>query len=239
METTTLRMSYGLFTRRLPEIQALLRAGDVDKAAVIYKELDVQMTSEDIAKEIEFIHRVDAARKKEAGTEDNPWEWLVRHALFYNWEDDEEEFHGPYEWSYPRLKEDIVDSVAARDRSVPIKDIEFAFDVLVEQGLFFTVHPGVFAEPCYYCSYDPDFLLEIPELSRYAPEWRALQERLDQEYDSGTWRSTGLCWGQGSQASENPLYLCVGSSCCRFRDGAPACQHNLPFNPLILPARVD
>ena len=239
MKTTALRTSSGIIDSHLPEIQALLRAGDIDKAVVLYKEVGGFMASEDIAKEVEFIHRVDAARKKEAGTEHNAWEWLVLVALGLDWEEDEEKFNGPYEWLYPMLKEDIVGMAAPFCRSIPIKDLEFAFDVLVEQGLFFTVHPGVFAEACYYCSYDPDFPLEIPEYSRYAPKWRALQKKFDRKYDSGTWRSTGVCWGQGSLASETPLKLCVGSCCCRFLSGEPACQHNLPFNPLILPARVD
>jgi len=235
MITTTLRISSGIMSSRLPEIQALLRSGDVDKAIFICTELRIDMTTEDIAKEIGFIQRVDAARKKKAGKEHNAWESLVLFAMGVGWEQ-EEKFYGPYEWNHPMRRGDIL-SWGTYLYGGPKEDLELAFDVLVEQGLFFTVHPGVFAEACYYCEYDPDFVLEIPGYEKFAPRWKALQKKLDRKFDHRTWRTTGLCWGGGSQGpSELPLYICVGSSCCRFLAGEPTCQHKLPFNPLILPA---
>jgi len=237
MKTTTFRNYYCTPSDRLVEIQTLLRSGDVGKAVVLGNEIGIEMTNEEIATEIEFLRRVEAARKKETGAEHSAWEWLVLAALGLYWEV-EEEFHGPYEWNHPMIKKAIVDMASFFDSSGQKKDFELAFDVLVEQGLFFEVHPGVFAEACYYCEYDPDFLREIPGFEQYVPEWSALQEALDKKFELRTWRATGLCWGGGSQGpSELPLYICVGSSCCRFRDGDPVCQHELPFNPIILPAK--
>lgn len=190
---------------------------------------------EGIAKEREFIRRLDTARTRPSKDEYSAWEALVLWALGVGmWDDD---FHGAWEMPSPMPRGQIL-SEAADYYTGPASDLELAFDVLVEQELFFTVHPGVFAEPCYYCSYDADLLKLIDGFQQYAPAWEERCEEFDQKFDYRTWRNAGLCWGGGSQGpSDLPLYVCVGSSCCWFRDGEPKCVHELPFNPLILPPR--
>lgn len=236
MKTTTLKSDYLIPSERLIEIQRELISGDEGKAVLLGNKLGIEMTNEVIATEIEFLCQLESARKKKAFSEYSAWEWLILVALGLDWEQDEDEFHGPYEWNSPMLKKSIVDMASGFYSPGPREDVELAFDVLVEQGLFFQAHPGVFADACYYCEYDSDFLCEIPEFERYMPQWQALQKKLDMKFDLRTWRTTGLCRGGGSQGtSELPLSICVGSSCCRFREGDSVCQHELPFNPMILP----
>ena len=236
MKTTTLKCDYLIPSKRLIEIQMKLISGDEAKAVLLGNKLGIEMTNKVIATEIEFLRQLEASRKKPVFSEYSAWEWLILVALGLDWEEDEDEFHGPYEWNSPMQKKSIVGMASRFYSPGPTEDLELAFDVLVEQGLFFQVHPGVFADACYYCEYDADFLREIPGFERYAPQWQAFQEKLDRKFDLRTWRTTGLCWGGGSQGtSELPLSICVGSSCCRFREGDSVCQHELAFNPMILP----
>jgi hypothetical protein len=118
----------------------------------------------------------------------------------------------------------------------PREDLEAAFRGLLAQGLFFEVHPGVFAEPVYCCGYDQDFLAELPEDAperregeKFWPRWN----RYHVEHTAG-WQSAGLCMGQGSQSGGSERFgVCLGTSCCSF-DGGEACTWELEFNPALL-----
>lgn len=69
MKTTTLRNDYPTPSDCLTKIQRLLRSGDVSKAVVLGNKIGIEMTNEEIATEIEFLRRLEAARKKASGAE--------------------------------------------------------------------------------------------------------------------------------------------------------------------------
>jgi hypothetical protein len=105
-----------------------------------------------------------------------------------------------------------------------------AFEELTQEGLFFEIHHGLFDPPCYYCSFDSDFLREIADGPEHVDFWKDLTDRYDQEHGLKTWRRLGLCAGQGSQGpSDAPWGPCLGASCCWFMDGTERCNHDLRF----------
>lgn len=116
--------------------------------------------------------------------------------------------------------------------------IEVAFRGLIAEGLFFEVHLGVFAEPCYFCSYDPEFLDELPEAKRHAKSWRQFRKYHDRA--SRGWKQAGLCWGQGREGglSDGEIGLCLATSCCCFaQHPEKECAHELRYAPHLLPIR--
>jgi hypothetical protein len=104
------------------------------------------------------------------------------------------------------------------------------FSQLIDEGLFFEVHHGVFDPPVYYCSLDPAFLKELPAEEEALDTWKRMRERYDVQYGDSTWRAFGLCAGQGSEGpSDGPWGPCLGASCCRFEEGFLECMHDLRF----------
>ena len=119
----------------------------------------------------------------------------------------------------------------------PSVHLECAFTALELEGRFFEVHPVVFSPAVYYCSFDPDFLQELPDSSQYYEMWGAFVDEYDEEYGI-TWRRAGLCAGQGSQGPSGARWgPCLGTSCSWFQDGEESCNHELPFNRAAL--RID
>jgi len=153
-----------------------------------------------------------------------------RQALIYaaaeGWQGDD-----PSPWISPAAVGDIL-AWAKSHISGQTQDEDFssAFDELVLEGLFFEIHQGLFDPPCYYCSFDTDFLKEIPDGSQWVDFWDDWVQRYDEEHGFKTWRRMGLCAGQGSQGpSDAPWGPCLGPSCCWFEDGDEQCNHELRF----------
>jgi hypothetical protein len=151
-----------------------------------------------------------------------------RQALIYaaltGWKGDE-----PNPWFCPVAINDLL-AWAGSYHPEPVDSLPRAFEELVLEGLFFEICRGLFDPPCYYCSFDSRFLEELPDGPEYVDYWRSLVDDYDEEYGRSTWRSLGLCAGQGSQGpSDSPWGPCLGASCCWFVDGDERCNHDLRF----------
>ena len=154
-----------------------------------------------------------------------------RQALIYaaaeGWKGD-----GPSPWISPVANDDILAwaeshlSSSTHNRQVLLS----AFEKLIQERLFFEIHKGLFNSPSFYCSFDANFLKEIPDGEEYADFWNDCVQRYDEEYGFKTWRILGLCAGQGSQGpSDAPWGPCLGSSCGWFEDNKEHCNHGLRF----------
>jgi hypothetical protein len=132
-------------------------------------------------------------------------------------------------WHCPATEETII-AMAKSHAGPNTVDFPAVFQDLVDDGLFFEVHHGVFDPPVYYCSYDPDFLEEINGSPEDKSAWKAICEENDEVYGISTWRSLGLCAGQGSEGPSDARWgPCLGTSCCCFEDGSEECTHELTF----------
>lgn len=154
-----------------------------------------------------------------------------RQALIYaaaeGWKGD-----GPSPWISPVANNDILAWAESHLSSSTYNHqiLLSAFEKLIQEGLFFEIHKGLYNPPCLYCSFDTNFLKEIPDGEKYADFWNDCVQRYDEEYGSKTWRRLGLCAGQGSQGpSDAPWGPCLGSSCCWFEDNKEYCNHELRF----------
>ena len=119
--------------------------------------------------------------------------------------------------SWPETRDLIIDfgnSFYKGDK----EELEKAFNELVNEGLYFQVHPEVFMEPTYYCSLDIKFLKEIPDGDKYAEFWGHWSDQFDKDHGDD-WRRNGLCnWR-----------LCGGANCYDYKEGKDKCQHELRF----------
>lgn len=109
-----------------------------------------------------------------------------------------------------------------------------ALQILVVEGLFFEVQHGLFEEPAYYCSYDARFLPELPQGDSPNMSWNGLAVAMDDRFGPSTWRSLGLCSGQGR--TDGWLGPCLGTACPQIKGSSQRCLHGLVFaEGLIVP----
>jgi hypothetical protein len=135
-------------------------------------------------------------------------------------------------WQSPIDLDTILDWAQSHmDSVVEIKELESEFRLLEKQGLFFLVHPDVFIEPVYYCSYDELFLSETFPDSQPDPFaiWMEWKEEYDEDYGQ-IWRQSGLCLGQGSQGYSTRSGPCLGKECTWYKDNKPGCNWGLEFS---------
>ena len=153
-----------------------------------------------------------------------------RQALIYaalvGWKGDE-----PSPWFCPVAIDDILAWAKSHFQGTK-ESLITAFKELETEGLFFEIHKGVFDPPCYFCSYKTHFLNEISDGKANIDYWDGVSEDYDEKYGLKTWRTMGLCAGQGSQGpSDAPWGPCLGYSCCWFEEGDKKCNHELLFSP--------
>jgi len=140
-------------------------------------------------------------------------------------------------WPSPAEKQTIL-AWAQFYGSFPEAELQTEFDRLVDEGLFFRVHADAFEQPCYYCSYDSRFIMELlrfdigcadPAKGETALEfWMRFPKELDAEFGA-EWRNQGMCKGQGSQGSW-PWGPCLGRECCCLSEDKEArCTWDLKF----------
>jgi hypothetical protein len=168
-----------------------------------------------------------ALTNNSAENRDEPAIVTPRQALIYaalvGWHGDE-----PCPWISPISIEDILAWAKSHFHGT-IDSLIPSFKELEVEGLFFEIHKGLFDPACYFCSYKTDFLIEIPDGEDYTDYWDGFSEDYDEQYGFKTWRTLGLCAGQGSQGpSDTPWGPCLGSSCCWFEDNGE-CNHGLKF----------
>lgn len=230
---SVLRFSVPGLALALPGIHSLLRANQEVQAALVLETLSEGALTlagclEEVRREARFLAAVDTAQaiglsRSKFGL--TPRQALIYAALFGPLGD------VPHGW-YSPVEESTLIAWGVSHYGGPREDLLVALPALVSQGLFFEVHPGVFAERCYYCTCDPDFLRELPHgggmISR--GEWLVFTAFHDRQ--SHGWRSAGLCCIKGRQGEHRPEGLCLGTSCCSFDYYAQErCSLGLRFNP--------
>lgn len=234
MDKTTVHCHSLAFDGQLADFQDLVRAGKTDRAVRLLagvSKMSSDWAQREVEREADFLRTLDAsysigAERSRSGL--NPRQALIMAALV-GWCGDK-----PCSWQSPVDRSTLL-AWAESHYQGPAADLEIALDALVLQGLFFDIHPAVFASTCYYCSFDSEFLAEVPHEAEDANFWSSLSEDYNEEYGF-TWLKTGLCAGQGSQGpSDAPWGPCVGSSCVCFRSGAERCNWGLQYNPGIKP----
>jgi len=152
---------------------------------------------------------------------------------------------GPSAWDHPADRETLFDWAKSHYNG-PKANLAVAFEALIIQELFFEIHPQVFATPHYYCTYDTEFLKEIPPeimpkgMRSQSSEddgdgndlghslWDDWRTEFNEEYGS-EWLKAGVCAGQGSQSGESSWGPCKGDKCCWYVDGDELCNHHLEF----------
>ena len=154
-----------------------------------------------------------------------------RQAFIYSalegWKND-----GPNPWHNPISIDTILAWAESHLSGITETNLLLSeFEKLTLEGLFFEVHHGLFDPACYFCSYDPNFLKEIPDGTEHITYWETLTEDYDENYGFSTWRNLGLCGGQGSQGpSGSPWGPCLGTSCCAFENAVEDCTQGLHFS---------
>jgi hypothetical protein len=149
------------------------------------------------------------------------------HAALCGWNGD---LIGP--WPSPANEELILSrGYSFCNTKATAKDLRPDFMALVEEGLFFRVHPDIFESPCYYCSYDVKFIEEILDTNHFditeaIDFWDYFPEECDEDYTT-IWRTMGLCSSQGSQTTI--WGTCLGKECCTFKYGNSECIWDLKF----------
>jgi hypothetical protein len=220
-------------SENLAELHALIRAGREGEAEALYSRcmsgMREEFYREEIRQEAAFLKLIDASRS--FGTEDskrgmNPRQALISAALT-GWYGDE-----PTSWPAPAERTTLL-AWADSHYQGPEERLSLALESLVAERLFFEVHPGVFAEPCYFCSYDPEFLTELPGGEDHREMWEKFRAYHDQH--SHGWHSAGLCEGQGSQGYSELVGVCLGSNCCCYKDTVNArCPRDLQYSPQLV-----
>lgn len=232
--TSVLRVGTHDLYKNLPALQTLIRHGPEAEAVALFQELTGGMMKEEygleeIRRESAFLKLVDAS--KALGSEASKRKLTPRQSLISaalgGWYGDEVN-----SWASPVARSDFL-AWGESHYLGPKDHLEVAFRGLEAEGLFFEVHPGVFEGPCYFCSYDPEFLEELPDGGgmgvRLWAQWREYHNR-----HSLGWESAGLCMGQGSQSGANDYVgLCLGTSCCCFAEADARCTHGLTYNPVL------
>jgi hypothetical protein len=222
----------------LPKIHDLLLQDRVHEASELYNKSAQKIPDaieREIKREREFVHIL--SESKQFGITESKYGTTPRQALVLaalsGWSGD-----SPCSWISPAAREDII-AWGGSHYGGPSSHLEVAFSALELEGLFFEVHPAVFYPAVYYCSFDPDFLQEIPDPGQYYVLWEAFVDEYDDEYGI-TWCHTGLCSGQGSQGPSDARWgPCLGSSCCWYKAGEKSCNHGLSFNRSVLRTEKD
>ena len=220
-------------SENLDQIHALIRAGREDEAVALFQRcLDYkkeEVCRKEIRREAAFLRLFDASRAFGAeGSKRgvNPRQALISAALT-GWYGDE-----PNSWGAPATRTTLL-AWADDHYQGPRERLGVALEALLAEGLFFEVHPGVFAEPCYFCSYDPEFLAELPGGEEHKAMWEGFRA-YHNEHSHG-WHSAGLCEGQGSLGHSDVVGVCLGSNCCPFENGPAArCNRDLQYNPQLV-----
>lgn len=218
---------------QLPVIHALLREGkEADAAAMFASCIGGHIQSfyvEEMRREAKFLKVIDASTAIGAGASNQdltPRQAMIAAAMAGRLGDD---FSS---WNSPMDRSSLLDWAESHYQG-PQEHLEVALRALLAEGLFFEVHPGVFAEPCYFCSYEPSFLEELPGGDQHAEAWEKFR-RVNSKHHPD-WVSVGLCHGHGSESSGSDIGCCLGTSCCCFAGyGDKSCTHELAFNPVLL-----
>jgi hypothetical protein len=212
----------------LHELQALVRNNELDKATSMFARLtrvSVSAARPQVEHEAEFLRIIDASRAigaahSRAGL--NPRQAII-FAAATGWHGDD-----PSPWQSPATERTLL-AWANSHYQGPSADLALALRATTSEKLFFTVHPSVFSETCYYCTFDTDFLDELDRAEDVRAIWEDITYEYDQEHGK-RWRQDGICAGQGSEGpSDAPWGPCLGSSCIWFRDGKDDCNWQLPF----------
>lgn len=214
--------------KELHDIQNLLLEDRVAEASELYNKsanLNSDALEREIKREREFVHVL--SESKQSGAEESKYGTTPRQALILaalsGWRGDD-----PSSWISPTTREDLI-AWGESHYGGPSAHLERAFTALELEGLFFEVHPSTFFPVAYYCSFDPDFLQELPDSDQYQDLWESFVDEYDQEHGAA-WRHAGLCAGQGSQGpSDSRWGPCLGLSCCWYQDGNETCNHELSF----------
>jgi hypothetical protein len=234
---SVLRVWTGPLYDGLAELHAAIRGGSEDMAVALYQQLigygliAEAAARQDIHREAEFLRVVDASRAigpKASGRSLTPRQAFIGAALGGWYGDD------PSSWSSPVPRRDLL-AFANSYYQGPQEHLEVALRGLLAERLFFEVHPGVFAEPCYFCSYDPEFLPELSGAEEHVKMWTEWRDYHDRH--SRGWRHAGLCWGQGRQGGvqDDEVGVCLGTSCCCFADYASErCTRELRYDQRLL-----
>jgi hypothetical protein len=219
---------------KLKTLHEHIRSGSEEAAVALYQDLGsmyAEAAREAIRRETEFLQVVDASRAigpSASGRNLTPRQAVIWAALVGWYGDELTSWHSP-------ITEDTLLAWAESHYMGPQKHLQVAFLGLLAQGLFFEIHPGVFAEPCYFCSYEEEFLNETPDARPHARSWTKWRRYHDQHCRG--WQELGLCVGQGSQGggSDAEIGICLGSSCCCFaRDASEECTQELEYHPRLL-----
>ena len=113
-------------------------------------------------------------------------------------------------------------------------DLRPVFEALLAEGLFFEVQHGLFRTPVYYCSCDSRVLCELPLSDAPPASWNGLASAMDDRFGPDTWRSLGLCEGQGR--ADGWLGPCLGTACPQMKEGSERCLRGLAFaEGLVVP----
>lgn len=226
---TLLRAWSTRLEKDLPRIHDLLQQDRIKEAAELYNEsarMDPDAVKHEITIEKDFVQVL--FESKRFGAEESKYGTTPRQALVLaalsGWSGDD-----PCSWISPVAREDLI-AWGGSHYGGPSAHLECAFSALELEGLFYEVHPSVFSPAVYYCCFDPTFLQELPDPDQYHELWESFADEYDAE-NGKTWRSTGLCAGQGSQGPSGERYgPCLGSSCIWFQDGKESCNHGLSFS---------
>jgi hypothetical protein len=228
---SVLRFGSKRLSDNIAELHAFIRAGREDDAVALCRRCMGGMKDEfhrdEVRREAAFLKLFDVSRS--FGTDGskgglNPRQALISAALT-GWFGDE-----PSSWQAPTENSTLL-AWADSHYQGPKDRLVVTLRALVAEGLFFEVHPGVFAEPCYYCSYDPEFLTELPGGEEHAGMWEQLLAYHNRH--SLGWQSAGLCRGQGGNSED--VGVCLGTNCCSFEAGPrPRCPRDLQYNPQLV-----
>jgi hypothetical protein len=215
------------------ELDRLIRAGREAEAVAFFQQYKPNAFTKE---EAQAAVRNQAMRLREEDScatepEAPPHKYTARQALIaaalYGWAGDPSgAWTSPVEWIT------LLDW-AASYYDGPEEDLEAPLRDLTAEGLFFEVHPGVFAEPCYFCTYEKKFLNELPGGSQYAAEWARGRKYNDRHWPG--WRSAGACFGLAGPHGPSSPGPCLGTSCgCFAHPEGGKCVEGLTFNPELL-----
>ena len=212
---------------RLNELQALVGKNEHDRATILYAQLcqvDLAAARQQVEQETEFLRIVTASRAigfAHSGRGLTPRQAII-YAAAVGWYGDD-----PCSWQSPVAETDLL-AWANSHYQGPHAHLSLALEATFAEGLFVAVHPGVFSETCYSCTFDVGFLDELHDAAEIRVLWEGLAQDYDEKYGL-RWRQYGLCAGQGSQGASGSWGPCLGMSRVWFREGAKACNWELRF----------
>jgi len=245
MKNTTLKSNSPEFKRILPEIHEAILSQDLSLAINLYCQatgVSESKARSEIELEKEFLDivfksiMIDIENSSSAVTSRTAF--ILGAAVGFNGDE-------PSGWDHPADRETLFDWAKSHYTGSKA-NLAVVFDALILQELFFEVHPQVFATPHYYCTFDTDFLKEIPPEIMPRGMWNQSCEdggngndlghslwddwrtEFNEEYGS-EWLKAGVCAGQGSQSGESPWGPCKGDKCGWYKSGDELCNHLLEF----------